>query len=374
MDSPRVSQVLDSVASGALDDAWKRKFQPRLRRWFNRHARNLPWRETADPYRIWISEVMLQQTQVQTVIEYYQRFLEQLPDVRSLAAAEEDIVLRLWEGLGYYRRARQLHAAAKQIVDEHNGEFPRDVQSVYALPGVGRYTAHAILCFADEQRLPIVEANTQRLYARLIELEELPTRSSAQKQLWSFAEWVLPKTNVGSFNQALMELGSLVCTPKEPNCSACPVRDLCPTFASGRQAEIPVAKPKTKYESRVEVAWVVQDEKGRTVVRQCEADQRWAGLWDFPRYHPGPNVTSKAIEQSAHLLAADLKQTIQPQELLCTMRHGVTKYRISLQVKRSCPIESTTLPAPFQWVTSDELQVLPLNQTARKIAKLICDT
>lgn len=374
MDSPRDSQELDCVASDALDDAWKRKFQTRLRRWFTRHARCLPWRQTTDPYRIWISEVMLQQTQVQTVIDYYHRFLEQLPDVRSLAAADEDTVLRLWEGLGYYRRARQLHAAAKQIVDEHNGEFPLDVQSVYALPGVGRYTAHAILCFADEQRLPIVEANTQRLYARLVELEELPTRSSAQKQLWSFAEWVLPKTKVGSFNQALMELGSLVCTPKEPDCRSCPVRDLCPTFASDRQTEIPVAKPKTKYESRVEVAWVVQDERGRTVVRQCEADQRWAGLWDFPRYHPGPASTSKAIEQSAHLLATDLAQTIHPHELLCTMRHGVTKYRISLQVRRSCPIESTTLPPPFQWVTTDELQELPLNQTARKIANLICDT
>ena len=242
---------------------------------------------------------------------------------------------------------------------------------MYALPGVGRYTAHAVLCFSDKQRLPIVEANTQRLYARLLELDELPTLTSAQKQLWEFAEWILPRSQVDSFNQALMELGSLVCTPKSPSCPKCPVRDLCATFATGRQEEIPVAKTKTKYESRVEVAWVVQDGAGRTVVRQCLPDERWAGLWDFPRYHPGPKTAQEAAEKSIRQLSVDLEQNIRPDELLCTIQHGVTKYRISLQVKTSHPIEESTLPAPYRWVTSEELRDLPLNQTARKIAKLI---
>ena len=387
MDSPRVSQGLDSIASSSiasssiasssmassatLDDAWKRKFQPRLRRWFKNNARPLPWRETDDPYQIWISEVMLQQTQVQTVIDYYNRFLKRLPTVTALAEADEDEVLRLWEGLGYYRRARQLHAAAKQIVAEHDGEFPRDAEAVYALPGVGRYTAHAVLCFADGQRLPIVEANTQRLYARLMELDEQPTRSSAQKRLWEFAEWVLPKSNVDTFNQALMELGSLVCTPRQPSCPTCPVRDLCSVFASGRQAEIPIAQPKTKYESRVEVAWVVQDGTGRTVVRQCRSDERWAGLWDFPRYHPGPASVPEAVEQSARQLSTDLEQAIELDDLLCTIRHGVTKYRISLQVNKTQPIDVSKLPPPYQWATTEELEELPLNQTARQIAKLL---
>lgn len=358
------------VTGQQLDAAWKQRFHRRLRRWFKAHARDLPWRETTDPYAVWISEVMLQQTQVQTVLGYYRRFLAQLPDIAALAGAPEEQVLRLWEGLGYYRRARQLHAAAKQIVAEHDGQFPTQLDDVYRLPGIGRYTAHAVLCFARGERLPIVEANTQRLYARLLEFDEPLSGSAAQRRLWEFAEWLLPKSNVATINQALMELGSLVCTPKSPDCPTCPVRDLCGTFASGRQQEIPHGKKKTEYESRIEVAWVVRDVAGRTVVRHCQSDERWAGLWDFPRYHPGPDTVELAVERSARQLSNDLGQPVEPDTILCTIQHGVTKYRISLQVLEAKTVGSTRLPAHWRWVTAAELAELPLNQTARKIAQV----
>jgi A/G-specific adenine glycosylase len=356
------------------DSGWKRKFQSRLRKWYADNARDLPWRRTTDPYRIWVSEVMLQQTQVKTVVNYYERFVTRFPDVRSLAVADEPTVLCLWEGLGYYRRARQMHQAAKTIVLEHQGRFPTDVKDVYQLSGIGRYTAHAILCFSRDERLPIVEANTQRLYARLLEFDEDPRRSSGQRALWGFAAWLLPRKNVSSFNQALMELGSLVCTPKTPACVDCPVRELCPTFASGRQSEIPIGKPKLRYQSRLEVAWIVPDLAGRFVVRHCQPNERWAGLWDFPRYHPGVATAHLAIARSVQQLAEDVGKVVQPTDLICTIRHGVTKYRITLKVQRCRAAENWRLPKPFRWASREELVQLPLNRTARKIVRLLSDS
>ena len=188
----------------------KRRFADQLLKWFSTAARDLPWRKSRDLYRIWISEIMLQQTQVATVIDFYLRFLKAFPTVQKLAAAEEEQVLRLWEGLGYYRRARQLHAAAKQIVAEHAGEFPQTVEEVRALPGIGRYTAGAILSIGLDLRLPILEANTVRLLSRLAGYRGDPLSAAGQKYLWEMAEQILPPANTGLFNQALMELGSLL--------------------------------------------------------------------------------------------------------------------------------------------------------------------
>lgn len=194
-----------------FDSAWLRNFRRKLRAWYDRHARELPWRGTRDPYAVWLSEIMLQQTQVETVKPYFQRFLAALPTIRALAEAEERQVLRLWEGLGYYRRARQLHQAARQIVAVHDGRFPCDPQAVQRLPGIGRYTAGAILSIAFDQRQPILEANTVRVFSRLLAYDGQTTSSAGQKLLWAAAEAVLPAREVGRFNQALMELGSEVC-------------------------------------------------------------------------------------------------------------------------------------------------------------------
>ncbi|MGI9427831.1 MAG: A/G-specific adenine glycosylase, partial [Bythopirellula sp.] len=209
------------------DAKWKQTLRRRLLTWYSKHARDLPWRKSNNPYRVWVSEVMLQQTQVETVKPYFQRFMKAFPTVRKLALADEQHVLRLWEGLGYYRRARGLHAAARKIVSEHRGRFPRDVETLQTLPGIGRYTAGAIVSIAYDQRAPILEANTIRLLARLIGYRDDPTKTAGQKLLWQTAEEVLPRKDIARFNQALMELGSLVCKPANPICPECPLESLC---------------------------------------------------------------------------------------------------------------------------------------------------
>ena len=354
----------------ALDAKWKQSFRRRLLAWYARHARDLPWRRSTNPYRVWVSEVMLQQTQVETVRPYFQRFMQTFPTVKKLAAADEQQVLRLWEGLGYYRRARSLHAAAKQVVGEHGGRFPRDVAELQMLPGIGRYTAGAIASIAYDARAPILEANTIRLFARLIGYRDDPTKSAGQKILWQTAEDVLPRQRIAHFNQGLMELGSLVCKPTNPNCHECPVASLCVANQTGAQAAIPLATKKTQFTDLSEAAVVVR-KNGQVLLRQCATDERWAGLWDFPRF---------ALESEGPLFVRDeliakvQQQTgvhIDPGNLLKTIKHGVTRYRITLDCYearyRSGRIQQTTQ----RWCTVDELNSLPLSSTGRKLAKLL---
>ena len=347
----------------AWDEASYRLLRRRLLAWFQTRARDLPWRKTRDPYRVWISEIMLQQTQVATVIPYYERFVAAFPDESSLAAASEQEVLRLWEGLGYYRRARNLHAAAKKIIAEHGGKFPRTVEAVRSLPGIGRYTANAVLSIALDQRLPILEANTVRLHSRLLAYRGVPTTTAAAKLLWEFAEAVLPASEPGRFNQALMELGSLVCVPKNPACDTCPLAELCPTRIGGLQDRIPAAAKKVRYEEVTETAVLVRD-GARVLVRQCGPDERWAGLWDFPR-HADATDDASLVEATRRMTGVE----IQIFRELAVVKHGVTRYRITLRClearARSVP---DTLPPSVRWVTSDELRALPLSTTGRKLA------
>ncbi len=253
---------MDSLLPPWIDASWLRRVRKKLLAWYPDHRRDLPWRATQDPYAIWVSEVMLQQTQVATVIPYFGRFLERFPNAEALAQAEEIEVLRHWEGLGYYRRAKQLHAAAKVVAEQWQGTFPDSLEAIRTLPGIGRYTAGAIASFAYNQPAPIVEANTQRLYARLCRLEKPLTERSAQSMLWNFAEQVIDPIQPGLINQSLMELGALVCKPK-PDCPACPLRSDCPTHRDGLQDRIPVPKPPKQYETRIELLAMLKDSKGR---------------------------------------------------------------------------------------------------------------
>lgn len=222
-----------------MDSAEFSSFRRKLLAWYRCHARDLPWRRTTDPYHIWISEIMLQQTTVAAVIPYFERFLAQFPTVAELAAAPENEILRLWEGLGYYSRARNLHRAAKVVTEHYDGCFPQDILSLQALPGIGRYTAGAIASFAFDAAAPIVEANTLRLYSRLLGYDGDPRSKKGQSILWGFAESILPRTKPGRLNQALMELGGSVCLPREPHCESCPVQQHCRAFRDGTQATIP---------------------------------------------------------------------------------------------------------------------------------------
>ena len=345
----------------------QRMFRSRLLKWFDANARELPWRKNKTPYRIWVSEIMLQQTQVATVIEYYRRFLKRFPTVKKLAAAQQSEVLKLWEGLGYYRRARQLHNAAIKIVEEFGGKFPTNFEDVLGLPGVGRYTAGAILSISKDQQLPILEGNTIRLFARLLEMETDPKTSVNQKILWRFAEAIVPKNRAGDFNQALMELGNRVCKPKSPLCSDCPISNLCPTFVRGLQTEIPAASKKMVYEDITEAIVLVQ-RNGKYLVRQCGEGERWTGLWDFPRY----SITGKNAKQTLQdqlKVATGLEASIK--SLNKTIKHAVTKYRITLQCFSASEVRGrVSKDCGGRWLTVNQLSSLPMSITGRKI----CDS
>jgi A/G-specific adenine glycosylase len=352
----------------------RRLIRERLPAWYAQRARDLPWRRSRDPYRIWLSEVMLQQTQVETVKPYFERFLTAFPRVEDLAAADVEQVLRLWEGLGYYRRARSLHAAARQVVAEFGGQFPDDVPSLMTLPGIGRYTAGAIASIAFDRRAPILEANTIRLFSRLTLLRSDPTATAAQRSLWAAAEEVLPESQVAEFNQALMELGSLVCTPRAPSCDACPIAAACRARAAGAQEEIPATHRKLKFEAVREAAVIVRRGE-RLLIRQCGADERWAGLWDFPRFPleaEGPLFVADelhakvCLQTGVRIVAGPLRTTI---------KHGVTRFRITLECYEAQFAGGRTRSSaarPVRWVDCAQLAELPLSATGRRLAKVAC--
>jgi A/G-specific adenine glycosylase len=281
-------------------------------------------------------------------------------------------VLRLWEGLGYYRRARGLHAAARQIVSELGGEFPSDVPGLMALPGIGRYTAGAIVSIAFDKPAPILEANTIRLFARLVGYRDDPTKSAGQRLLWQTAEELLPRKGAAPFNQALMELGSLVCTPTAPRCDECPLSMHCAAFRLGLQEKIPAAGKKQAFTAVREAAVVVR-KGGAVLLRQCGAGERWAGLWDFPRF---------AIEAEGPLFVRDelaarvREQTgveIEPGGLITTLKHGVTRYQITLEcyeAQFTCGRVRSSVERPVRWAPLEELADLPLSVTGRKLARL----
>ncbi len=371
----RKSKTKTIRSSGHFTAAQKRTLQQRLLAWYTKHARDLPWRRSRDPYRVWLSEIMLQQTQVATVRDYFERFIKALPTVQKLAAADEQQVLRLWEGLGYYRRARQLHAAAQRIIVDYNGKFPTDVTGLQTLPGIGRYTAGAIASIAFDQRAPILEANTIRLLSRLVAYRDDPLKAVGQRVLWQTAEDILPKTDVARFNQALMELGSLVCTPDDPRCEECPLARLCAANALDLQREIPRSKSRQSFTDLREAAVVVR-KNGRVLVRQCGIGERWAGLWDFPRFE---------LEAEGPLFARDeiVEKVRVRTGIICalgpvfkTIKHGVTRYRITLDCYTAKFASGRILPmcdAPIRWISIAELADLPLSTTGRKIARLLAE-
>jgi A/G-specific adenine glycosylase len=311
---------------------------------------------------------MLQQTQVATVCDYFERFVAALPDVQALAAADERQVLRLWEGLGYYRRARQMHAAAKRVVAEHGGQFPQDVERLQELPGIGRYTAGAIASIAFDRRAPILEANTIRLLSRLIAYRDDPLNAAGQRVLWGMAADVLPQKNVARFNQALMELGSLVCTPTEPRCDECPLAGVCAAYAVGLQHKIPRPKVRQQYTDVREAAVVIR-RNGKVLMRECGLGERWAGLWDFPRFALEAEGPLFAKEEIIDKVRKQTGVTCAPENVLKTIKHGVTRYHITLDCYSAKYISGRTQHA--RWIAKSELTKLPLSTTGRRIVQLI---
>ena len=374
-----------------------------VRAWFARNGRDLPWRRTRDPYAVWVSEIMLQQTTTETVTGYFARFLSRFPTVETLARADISEVLRYWEGLGYYRRAHLLHKAAGAILADFGGRFPTRREEIEKLPGFGRYTTGAVLSFALGRREPILEANTSRLHARILALHGDLARGENGRVLWDFARRILPARSPGLFNQALIDLGRLVCLPKNPRWGECPCAPFCRAARRGLQGEIPAPKKKPAVEERTEVAWLIRraffTPRGEDVflfIRYPE-HLRWGGLWDFPRFlreGEGAAAEDRLAESLAALIGS---KRIRPGEEVCRMTHAVTRYRITLVLRETAgkiaPGETSFFDpktpddrraraaisfaggiAPleaveYRWLTPRQAEEIPLSSTGRALVK-----
>ena len=264
-----------------------RVLRRRLLAWYDRHGRkDLPWQHSRDPYRIWVSEIMLQQTQVRTVIPYYERFLKRFPDVQTLARARLDSVLHHWTGLGYYARARNLKRAAETIVKQHDGNFPRHIEAVAALPGIGRSTAGAILAFAFGQRHPILDGNVKRVLTRLHAIDAPVLRRDTEQALWTLAERYTPRTRVADYSQAIMALGATLCRTRKPDCPACPLQQDCAAHAQGQPEKFPVRTARKKLPVRKVAMLMIRDARGHVLLAQRPPVGVWGGLWSFPECAP----------------------------------------------------------------------------------------
>lgn len=338
--------------------------------WFDAHRRDLPWRHTRDPYRIWVSEVMLQQTQVDRVIAYYERFIAAFPTVEALANAPVDDVLRLWEGLGYYSRARNLHATAQAIVSQHGGRFPASATEARALPGVGGYTAGAVLSIAFGIALPAVDANAARVLARLFAIEGDLARGEGRRRIADLARRCVPEERPGDFNQALMELGALICIPGRPGCLICPLTALCMARAAGVQERIPPAKSEPS--RRVSVVAGIVSDRGRVLVAKRPVDGQWGGLWEFP------NTRIRSDAPPSDLLSAYLSETfglrVRAGEEFAALSYGVMNRRVALTALECALLGGALRPADHvetRWARAGDLRALPMPSPHRTLAQFI---
>ena len=302
-------------------------FAARLMRWYNRHGRHdLPWHQDRTAYRVWVSEIMLQQTQVATVIPYYQAFMSRFPDVASLAEAPVDDVLSHWSGLGYYARARNLQKAAKQVVADYGGAFPADQDKLEALPGVGRSTAAAILAQAYDQRAAILDGNVKRVLARYHAVPGWPGQTAVLNRLWQYAEKHTPKQRVRDYTQAIMDLGALVCTRSRPDCGHCPLADGCLANARNEQALYPGSKPKKAKPEKTTWMVILEDRQGRVLLQRRPPSGIWGGLWSLPELDPayGSEELAQACEDELGLSCGQARP-------LGGFRHTFSHYHLHIQ-------------------------------------------
>jgi A/G-specific adenine glycosylase len=347
--------------------------QRRLLDWYLSVRRPLPWRAVSDPYAIWVSEVMLQQTQVQTVLPYYRRWLEAFPSVNELAQASEAEVMQHWQGLGYYSRARNLHKGAQLVVAD-GGVMPQDVAALRKLPGVGAYTAGAIASIALGQDEPAIDGNIERVLTRLFALSGDPKREPLRSALWERARELLPAGDAGSFNQALMELGALCCTPKKPLCEQCPVARDCKARAEGDPVRYPETAPRAKV-TNVRTLAALAERAGRVLVVQLSSRApRWAGLWVFPFAEESSQPRTRGAEHTAALaLQSYAGLSASATSRLHALVHHITRYRIELELWAVSVARGRAKPsgdsAQLDWVTVPDLEQLAMPAPHRKLAR-----
>jgi A/G-specific adenine glycosylase len=342
-------------------------FQKSLLQWYRKNRRNLPWRRTKDPYKIWISEVMLQQTTVEAVIPYFKRFLRRFPDVSSLASAKEETVLSLWSGLGYYSRARNLHRAAKMLVGK---PFPRTVEELQSLPGIGRYTAGAIASIAFDQRAAILDGNVIRVLSRLFAMSDDPRTSKGRERFWKKAGEILPPKHCGDFNQALMELGATVCLPTNPQCARCPVRGRCAAREEGRPELYPKGRRKVSYRDvRMAAAVVLRGDKILMVRRPGHGILK--GLWEFPMTEGGETALKRRWSVEIIRELPQIRHSVLNSRLVVSpFLSRLTRRDQALPAGLACRQTGRQVPSGG-WFRPSEIRLLPTSSMNRKILERI---
>lgn len=357
------------------DAEWVHRVRQALLKWYAHAGRDLPWRRDRDPYRVLVSELMLVQTTVAAVVPYFERFLARFPTVEILAKADEADVLKMWEGLGYYRRARQLHSAAQVVIGRHGGVFPDDPEAIRALPGVGRYIAGAVLSFAFDRPAPILEANTQRVLARWLAWRGDVKAPATQARLWEAAERLVPDEQAGAFNQAFMELGALICTPRTPMCLVCPVAADCRARVLGLQDAVPVVTPRLPPLPSSEAAALVF-RGGKVLILQRGPGRLWENFWEFPTVHvSGADPAGRVFDDGPVDLAEGVRRLtgvraeIGP--ALGTLTYGVTRYRVRLEAHEARGLTDLPTPDPgvrgAVWEATENLGDYPFSAAGRRL-------
>jgi A/G-specific adenine glycosylase len=342
-----------------------------LIKWYRANQRDLPWRRSNTPYHIWVSEVMLQQTQVKTVLNYYRRFLTKFPNIKRLAAADLQAVLKVWEGMGYYARARNLHRAAKAVVQDYGGRIPDRWEPFHSLPGVGDYIAAAVLSIAFNQPHPVVDGNVKRVLARLHKIHAPVNRSSSDKQFRKAAAKLLDSQQPGIFNQAMMELGALVCKPRNPLCAACPLTRMCLAYQSQQVADFPKRK-KLKPTPQYHIAVGVVYKNGRVLITRRKAEGLLGGLWEFPggKIKDGESAAAACIRE----IKEEVNLDVQIDRHLAQVKHAYTHFRIVMEVF-CCKYVSGRVylrgPAAFRWIRLNEYKNYPFPKANHKFIPLL---
>ncbi len=339
----------------------------RLLDWYRANGRSMPWRGHADPYAVWVSEIMLQQTRVETVIPYFEMWMARFPTVKALAEASEQDVLNEWEGLGYYSRARNLHKAAKIVAEKFDGELPRDLDALRSLPGIGRYTVGAIASIAFGMDEPTLDGNLRRVFARLFDVSEPADSPKGEKILWGLAAEHLPKGQAGDYNQALMDLGATICLPKNPRCLLCPLMEMCAARKAGTQEQRPVLKPKKETPHVIHAAAVIVrqiDNLPHVLLAKRPSDGLLGGMWEFPN----GQVDGDPARGLAQAMRTGYGLKFQKKEALGVIKHAYTHFKITVHAFR---VEAAHIPniKNLKWVPISELEDYPMGKVDRQIAK-----
>jgi A/G-specific adenine glycosylase len=340
----------------------RKRIQTHLLRWFKKNKRDLPWRKTRDPYAIWVSEIMLQQTQVATVIPYYQKFLKSFPTLHHLAKANLSKVLKVWEGLGYYSRARNLHRASRVILSHFHGKIPDTLKDLLTLPGIGRSTAGAILSFAFNKEAPILDGNAKRVLSRLFAISGSPGKTKTEQLLWKISESLIPKGYSNPFNQALMDLGSMICTPKDPQCHQCPLKKHCQGYLSGKPGRYPTKRARRTI-PYVESVSAVIEKDGKILLNQRPPKGLLGGLWEFPNWRiEGKGILRLRLRNT---IKKEMGLNVKVKESMGTFQQTYSHFKLTLHVF-ACQFLNGKPKG--KWVPIKNLPLLPMSRVHRRIA------